>query len=297
LFVLIAALGCATELGVSSARSALRADRIDEAVREIDKVAAQTPNDYEVQLLRGEAHARAALRHLAAQQEPEYVEHFETALASYTRASSFDPRQSEPHTGIAILFVHQGNLEGALEELRVARMLEPGNPMTYANLAQIYVYMGRVVRARSMIEQGRKLGLPPVYAETVEMLASWRQGDLVDARDLFDMANQDPDAMRDFLQSDPSVPADFKTFDEMAEYCCASETCGPNLGDACRHMELEARKREVAAETLRREQEAALESQRALRKVFGGQREIDIEAEEEQEERETTPAPSSEPPR
>lgn len=294
-FAVFAALGCATEMGISSVRSHLRADRIDEAVHEIDQVAAKTPNNYEVQLLRGQAHAGAALRDLKDQREAEYVVHLETALQSYTRASSLDPRQAAPHTGIAILMVQQSNLDGALEELRVARMLEPGNPMTYANLAQIYVYTGRVVRARNMVERGRKLGLHPVYAETVEMLASWRQGDLVDARDLFDMANQNPEAMRAFLQDDPSVPADFKTFDEMAKYCCASETCGPNLGDACRHLELETRRREVAAETLRKEREAALESQRALRRVFGGRREVEIEAEQEQEQREKTPPPEAEP--
>ena len=291
LLALIAALACATEMGLSSVRGHLRADRIDEAVAEIDRLAAQTPNNYEIQLLRGEAHARAALRDLKAEQEAGYVEHLETALQSYARASSFDPRQSEPHNGIAMLMIHQQNLDGALDELRVARMLEPANPITYANLAQIYVYTGRVVRARNMIERGRKLGLHPVYAETVEMLASWRQGDLVDARDLFDMANQNPEEMRAFLQDDPSVPADFQTFDEMAQYCCDSPTCGPNLGDACERMELEAREREVAAETLRREREAALESQRALRQVYGGRREVEIEGEGEQDERETNPPP------
>jgi Tfp pilus assembly protein PilF len=274
--------GCTTEMSLSSVASDLRAERIDDAVRKIDEIAARKPNSFDVQYARGVVHGQAALRSLSAKDEPAYVKHVEAALQSYARASAFDPRQAEPHTGVGLLLLYQGNLPGALEEMRVARMLEPVNPVTYANLAQVYVYMGRLSRARTTIEKGRKMGLPPVYAETVEMLASWRQGDLTDAHDLFDMANQDAKAMREFLQDDPNVPADFKSFDEMAKYCCNSATCGPNMGDACKEMELEVKRRQVAAETLRLERAAALASQRELRKTYGGRREVEIEGEEDE---------------
>jgi hypothetical protein len=178
-----------------------------------------------------------------------------------------------------MLLFYQGDLKGALEELLIARMVEPLDPMHTANLAQMYVYLGRLSRARSLIEQARKQGLHPVFAETVEMLASWRQGDLVDARDLFDLAYQNPEAMRAFLQDDPSVPPEFESFDEMARYCCGAPTCGPHMGDACERMHQEVKQREVAAETLRRERIAALEREKARRETFGGSRELEIEAE------------------
>jgi hypothetical protein len=152
--------------------------------------------------------------------------------------------------------------------------------------------MGRLGRARTMVEKGRKLGLPPVFAETVEMLASWRQGDLVDAKDLFDLANQDPEAMRAWLQAEPGDLPTFTTFEEFTAYCCGSTTCGPNMVGACEQMQLEVAQREVDAETLRREREAALASQRALRETFGGRREIEIEAEQEDEEGEEAGAES-----
>jgi len=283
--------GCAMDSGIGSIERDLQAQRIDEAVRKIDELAAREPNSYRVQLARGAVHGEAALRQLSAKDETAYLSHMETSLDGYARASRFDPRRAAPHTGVGFLLFHQGELEGALDEFRVARMLEPGNPIHYANLAELYVYMGRLGRARNMIEKGRKLGLPPVYAETVEMLASWRQGDLVDAKDLFELANQDSEAMRGWLQDDPNVPPTFTTFDEFTGYCCSSSTCGPNMAGACESLKLEVKRREVAAETLRREREAALASQRALRETFGGQREIEIEGEQE-EQGEETPAES-----
>jgi tetratricopeptide (TPR) repeat protein len=224
-------------------------------------------------------HKEAALRSLYAKDEAAYVEHVETAFAAYAKASSFDPTRAAPHTGLATLLFYQGDMKGALEELLVAHMLEPIDPMHTANLAQMYVYMGRLSRARSLVEQARKAGLHPVFAETVEMLASWREGDLVDARDLFELAYQEPKAMRAFLQDDPNVKPDFTTFDEMAKYCCNAATCGPHMGDACARMHHEVKQREVAAETLRRERQAALEREKARREAFGGAKELEIEAE------------------
>jgi tetratricopeptide (TPR) repeat protein len=283
--------GCTTDLGLSSVQSDLKAERIDDAVRKIDQIAAREPNSYKVQLARGEVHREAALRRLFAKDESAYLQHAETSLAAYARASEFDPRQAEPHTGTGILLFNQGNLRGALEELRVSLMLEPGNPIVYANLGQLYVFMGHVGRARTMIEKGRKLGLPPVYAETVEMLASWRQGDLVDASDLFELANQNPKVLQGWLQDDPSVKPDFKSFDELTKYCCSASTCGPHMAEACERMNLEVKRREVAAETLRREREAALESERALRKTYGGRREVEIEGEDKEESEKAPPKP------
>jgi Flp pilus assembly protein TadD len=286
----LAVWGCATDMSLSSVERDLEAGKVDSAVREIDALAAKQPHSYRVQQLRGVAHGEAALRRLFAQDEAAYLQHFETAMQAYARASSFDPRQAAPHTGVALLLFYQGDMQGALEEFLVARMLDPVNPMHYANLAQMYVYMGRLSRARNMVEKGRKLGLHPVYAETVEMLASWRQGDMVDARDLFDLASQDPDAMRAWLQDDPSVQPDFETFDELTAYCCAASTCGPHMGDACERMHHEVKQREVAAETLRRERLAALEREKARRKAFGGRRELEIEGEQETDEGEPEPS-------
>jgi tetratricopeptide (TPR) repeat protein len=273
------ALGCAMDRALSSIAGDLKAERIDDAVRKADALALQQPNSYPVQYARATVHREAALRAMFAQDEAAYLSHLETAFDAYARASSFDPRQAGPHTGVATLLFYQGDMKGALEEFLIARMLDPINPLHAANLAQIYVYMGRLNRARSMVEQGRKIGLHPVYAETVEMLASWRQGDLVDARDLFDLANQNPEAMRAWLQDDPRMPPEFETFDEMAGYCCNSSNCGPYMGDACERMHHEVKRREVAAETLRRERQAALEREKARRESFGGTRELEIEAE------------------
>ena len=281
--------GCATDMTLTSIESDLKADRIDDAVRKIDELAAREPNSYRVQYTRATAHQRAALQRMFAKDEPAYLTHVETSLDAYTRASNFDPRQAGPHTGVATLLFYQGDMRGALEELLVSRMLDPVNPIHYANLAQVYVYLGYLNRARNMVEKGRKLGLPPVYAETVEMLASWRQGDLVDARDLFDLANQNPKAMRAWLQDDPSVLPEFDSFEELAAYCCGAATCGPHMADACERMHHDVKQREVDAETLRRERIAVLERERARRAAYGGRKELEIEG-EETEEGEASPA-------
>ena len=274
----LAVCGCAQDRAMSSIRSDLRADRVDDAVRKVDALAATTPNNYDVQIALATAHHRAAIRCGNEHDEAGYVSHVETAFAAYTRASNLDPRRGAPHEGVAALLLYQGDMKGALEELQIARMIEPLDPTHTANLAQMYVYMGRLSRARALIEQARKAGLHPVFAETVEMLASWREGDLVDARDLFELAYQEPKAMRDFLQ-DPSSKAEFTSFDEMTRYCCGAASCGPHMGDACERMHHEVKQREVAAETLRRERQAALEREKARREVFGGAKQIEIEAE------------------
>jgi tetratricopeptide (TPR) repeat protein len=282
--VALAVWGCAMDRTLSSVKNDLQAERIDDAVRKIDELAAREPNSYRVQFARATVHREAALRALYAQEEASYLSHVETAMDGYTRASAFDPRQAGPHTGVATLLFYQGDLRGALEELLIARMLDPVNPMHAMNLAQVYVYMGRLSRARALLEQGRKQGLPPVYAETIEMLASWRQGDLVDARDLFDLATDDErdrEAVRALLQDDPRAPPEFESFDEMASYCCSAPTCGPHMRDACERMHHEVGERELAAETLRRERIAALEREKERRKTFGGTRELEIEAEKQ----------------
>jgi tetratricopeptide (TPR) repeat protein len=288
----LAVWGCSRDLAMTAIHRDLKAEKIDDAVREVDEFAAREPNSFDVQYARGTVHREAAVRAMAAGDEAAYLTHVETALDAYTRASSFDPRQAGPHTGVAKLLLYQGDLKGAREELLIARMLDPVDPMHTAELAQVYVYMGRLSRARSLVEQGRKQGLPPVFAETVEMLASWREGDLTDARDLFDLAHQNPKPMHAWLREDPSTPADFASFDEFAKYCCGATTCGPHMGDACERMHQAVKQREVAAETLRRERIAALEREKARRKTFGGTRELEIEAERQEQTEEETEQPA-----
>jgi hypothetical protein len=75
---------------------------------------------------------------------------------------------------------------GARESFEIARQLEPFQPTYPANLAELYVYLGRLPVSRLRVDRARRLGGQAAALELVEVLIAWRQGDYETARAHFD---------------------------------------------------------------------------------------------------------------
>ena len=111
------------------------------------------------------------------------------------------------------------------------------------------------------------------------MLAAWKQGDMTEARDLFDgVYAAAPEAVQTCDQAPVTSP--IESFDDFVAYCCGNPSCGPYMRGPCEKAKQEVAEREVTLETLRREQQLARETREKLRRVYSGEREVTIEGEE-----------------
>jgi hypothetical protein len=156
--------------------------------------------------------------------------------------------------------------------------------VAYTNIAETFVYLGKLERAREWNELGLRKGAPYGAALFNDMLIAWRDGDLAQARSTFaELSSADPDMLRTINAAPlPEIP---RRFEDFAGYCCGSPACGPYLKDACRELSLEVKQRELSEEAMRRELVIEIEKQRRLRRVYEQRKDLDIEIEREPAER------------
>jgi cytochrome c-type biogenesis protein CcmH/NrfG len=277
--------GCATS-SVRPIQDELEADRPAEAIVKAEAALAEQPDDFEVRMLLGEAHYRLARKGLDENDEPTYAAHIQKAMDAFVEGARLQPESPSPHLWMGIISVYRSDMRSALDSFRNARRLDPRHPVHYTNLAQIYIYLDRLSRARAMLDRARKLNAPAVWVELNETLAAWKEGDLVEARDIFDTAyGLNPK----FVQTWDEAPVDepIESFEGFVSYCCGNPTCGPYMRGPCERMEIEVKERELQLETLRKEREAEMNRRRALREIYERRRDLQIEVEEPEE----TPAP------
>jgi tetratricopeptide (TPR) repeat protein len=249
------------------------------ALPKLEQLAQQYPAEYDVHMLLGQSHYKLARKALDLHDEPTYLRHVEQATDQFVHCVGMRPADAGPHIWLAMIDAYQGNMDGALRSLQKAQQLAPNSPVSYTNLAQVYIYLDKLSRARAMLARARKLGGPGPYVELNEMLASWKEGDMQDARDLFDgVYAKAPDAVQTFDEAPVSSP--IKSFDDYVAYCCGNPSCGPYMRGPCLKAKQQVSEREVTLETLRREQQIAREAREKLRKVYSGEREVTIEGEE-----------------
>jgi serine/threonine-protein kinase len=102
-----------------------------------------------------------------------YCQHIERDRASaeieFKHAISLNPGDSEVHLAWAIFLVQGGQFEGALEELRLARDLDPLNLQIAMGVAWIHCYRGDYEKALAECLQTRELD--PNFIETFACMA------------------------------------------------------------------------------------------------------------------------------
>lgn len=270
--------------GLKKAGEELREGRPQDAQQTLETLRTEHPDDLEVRMALADLYYQRARQAFDAGDQAEYVRLLGAAQDEILAAVAIDPTAASPHTWMGIIAAYQGNLDAALESFNNASRLAPFQGVSYTNLAHIWVYKGRLSRARTLLDKGKKFGGPRDEIDRIEVLAAWRGGDFTEAKDVFDMALSNPGFAASW--DGAPLPEAMKDFDDFASICCANPTCGPNMGNACRKAELEVAKRELEEETARQELLLEMDRRRKLREIYERRRdlEITVEAPEEQPE-------------
>lgn len=255
-------------------------DPIDERLAELEPAVRRSPTSARLRDDLGRVYYLRARRALDEGRDADYQADLARALGEWIESLRLDPESPSPHTWMAIVAVYQGDLGRALTSFQNARRLEPRSPIAYTNLAETYIYLNQITTARRYLERGRRRGAPPVLIELNEVLAAWREGDLVEARDVFRAAYAlDPEQVNIINEARAGNPID--SLDDYMAYCCEKNpACGPYLEAECREMHLEVKHRDIADETLLRELRLEMDRRRRLREIYRKRKDLKVEIEE-----------------
>jgi tetratricopeptide (TPR) repeat protein len=273
-----AALACLPGGPAGRARTQIEAGDLAGARAELERERERQPGSADVRVALGEVYYRIARDALDRERdEARYLAFLERSIAEFVTALEIDPRDDRPHLFLAVMDTYRGELRKALRGLENARRLEPAG-VAYTNIAELYVYLGHLHKARRWNELGLRKGAPLSVVDFNDMLIRWKEGDLDEARRLFaELRRSDPETIRTINMA--RLPEEPRSFDDFAGYCCASPACGPYLRKACSDLELDVREREISQETVRRELLLEMEQARRLRRVYEQRKELEIEVE------------------
>jgi len=112
---------------LDQARALADSERYDEAVKVLDGLLSEQPDNVEAGLLRG-----VLLTRLARTDE---------AITAFTDLARRHPELPEPHNNLAVLYASQQRYEAARAALLRAIKLQPRYPTAYENLGDIYVQL------------------------------------------------------------------------------------------------------------------------------------------------------------
>ncbi len=276
--LVLAGLACAPGGPVGRAQTRAAAGDLEGARAELERERERRPGSVDARVALGEVYYRIARDALDRERdEARYLAFLERSVAEFLTALEIDPRDARPHFYLGVMDTYRGELRQALRGFENARRLEP-NALAYTNIAEIYVYLGHLHKARRWNDLGLRKGAPPGVGLFNEMLIHWREGDLHQARrDFSELQASDPEQLRTInVARLPEAP---RRFEDFAGYCCSSPACGPYMRSACRELALDVREREVSEETVRRELLLEMEKARRLRKVYEQRKELEIEIE------------------
>jgi tetratricopeptide (TPR) repeat protein len=278
LAVLAAAAACAPGGAVGRAQQRTGAGDLEAARVELERERDRRPDSVDARVALGETYYRIARDALDRERdEARYLAFLERSVSEFVSALELDPRDDRPHFWLAVMDTYRGEPRQALRGFNNVRRLEPTG-VAYTNIAELFVYLGQLHKARRWNDLGLRHGAPYGAAIFNDMLISWREGDLDEARRRFaELRANDPEALRTInLVRLPEAP---RRFEDFAGYCCASPACGPYLKDACHALALDVREREISEETVLRELRIEMEKQRRLRKVYEQRKDLEIEVE------------------
>jgi tetratricopeptide (TPR) repeat protein len=250
----------------------------EEAVPILEAERAKDPSSPQLRHVLGLTYYRVARKALEEKRAADYERNLELAMNEWIEEVRLDPAAPGPHTMMAIVRLHQGDLDGSIANLKNARKLEPRAPVAYTNLAEAYVYKGNLEVAHRYLTFARRFRGSPDMIEVIEALAAWKAGDRVEAEDLFASAiASNPDVVAEWNEA--GVGRTVESFDDFAEFCCGDVACGPYMEKACKSAELSVEHREVSAETVRKELQLEMERRRKLNEIYRGRKDLQIEVE------------------
>jgi Flp pilus assembly protein TadD len=119
------------------------------------------------------------------------------AESGFFFAISLEPNEATPHHWYSILLARVGRLQAALEQARRAQELDPTAPIIAANLANVYLALGKYDDALRYTQLSRDLGLSKSSTD-VEAEVAMHRGEWAEAKRL--------------LMSQEGIPAEIKPF-------------------------------------------------------------------------------------
>lgn len=277
---LVALLACAP--GAVAKREAerdLAAGRADVAAEKLEVARDAAPRSVDIRVNLAHAYYLLAREALDARREADYVAYIEKAQNELLTAAEIDPESSDVHLWMGIILAYQNDIHGAIDSFTNAKKLAPGVWVHTTNLAETWIYAGNVARARTLLDRARKQGAPRAVIEMNEVLAAWKQGDYVEARDIFEgVYSMNPDVVRNWNVA--PVGERIESFEDFTKFCCNHVACGPYMADACKEMDLQVAERDLQEETLRKELDLAAERRRRLKEIYDGRGDLDIKVED-----------------
>jgi tetratricopeptide (TPR) repeat protein len=260
--LLLACAGGGPNLSTKEGERLLAQNMPKEALAEFERLKAIAPEKKEIRFGAAAAHFDLAEAALKEKNEETYVAELAKAQDEALRAIELDPEYAAAHNMLGVISAYRSDLDAAQKSFELARRLEPLNPTFYLNLAEVNVYRGKMVIARRYLVKARERGAPAPLIEMNEVLAAWREGDFVEARDIFDdIVELNPQLAKQLTgtEDQEEVP----TFDDVAEHCCSQSSCGPFMKSACTAMKQQVAERIQNEETRRKE--VQMEADRAKR--------------------------------
>jgi len=294
LAMVVACAGGGPNLSTKEGERMLAKGMNKEAVAEFERLKALAPEKKEVRLGLGSAHFGLAEAALKAGDEETYISELATAQNETLRAIELNPEYAAAHNLLGVISASRSDLDAAQESFELARRLEPLNPTYYLNLAEVSVYRGRMTLARRYLVKARERGAPAPLIEINEVLAAWREGDYVEARDIFDdIVELNPQYANSLFdepngqskedangQSKEGAPARVKTFEDFAQNCCKQNSCGPFMKAPCQQMKQQVAERTLREETRKKELQMEAERQKRSGQVSDRLRELQIEVDD-----------------
>jgi len=253
----------------------MRAGDVDQGLAMLEKAVEAAPEHVPSRLRLGGIYLSKAQGALQAGKEDLYVELLGKSQDQFLRAVELDPDEPSAHNSLGIVAAYRGDMKGARRSFLIARQLDPVQPQFHLNLAEVAVYLNRLSEAERHIDLAQKFRARPADVEMLLVLMAWKRGDYVEARDVFgNVALLNPE-----VSSTWNGANSIQSFEDMVDYCCKLEFCGPYMKAACEDMDRVAAERKRAVETLRREIELQTEERERISEVYRNRREIDISVE------------------
>jgi Flp pilus assembly protein TadD len=275
LLLALLAGGCSGGATGRAHKQAVAGD-LEGARRALEREQERQPRSPDVRVALGEVYYRIARDALDREHdEARYLAYLEKSVGEFVTALELDPRDDRPHFFLAVMDTYRGDIRRALRGFDNARRLRPAGT-AYTNIAEIYVYLGHLHKARRWNELGLSKGAPYGAVLFNDMLIAWKDGDLRKARGHFaQLRRQHPEMLTTINVA--RVPRPPRVFEDFAGYCCQSPACGPYMRDACTDLSLAVQEREVSEEAVLRELRIEMERERRMRKVYEQRKELDIQ--------------------
>jgi hypothetical protein len=256
----------------------LKEEKWDEAVAEYEKLIKEFPDVARYQLAIASIQFQAAQKAASESDTEEFDRRLLLATEPAIKAVELDPDDASGHEFLGIIATYQGDINRAIRSFENAHTLQPRNPGIDVQLAEAYIYKGDLARAYRHIGLARKAGMATPLTDFLEMVAAWRRGDMVEARDAFDGVMLTPQVLKAW--NEYIEPEEIKVFEDFAESCCKFIACGVYMNKSCDELGFDPVQRTVTRATRERELQLELERRERLKTVYKERKELEVKVED-----------------